>query len=259
MTKFVVIASGKGGVGKTTTAINLGSALSTYGKDVIVVDANISTPNIGIYLGSAAVPISLHNVLRDEHHISDAIYMHANGLKIVPGSIASKDSNTKEHEKLPEKLLDLTGMTDIVIIDSGAGVGEESISAIKSADEVILVTHPELASITDTLKTINIAKKLGKKIGGIIVTRTSGDDLDIPLKNIEELLEHKIIGDIPDDDTFRAAKYTKNPITYSHPDSPGAIAYKKIAAKLLGQKYIHSVTKKEESMMDDILRKIGFK
>ncbi|MBT4352275.1 P-loop NTPase [archaeon] len=259
MTKFIVIASGKGGVGKTTTAINLGSALSTYGKDVIVVDANISTPNIGIYLGSSTVPISLHNVLRDENHISEAIYMHANGLKIIPGSISAKDSGIKHHEKLSEKMLDLTGMTDIVIIDSGAGISEESISAIKSGDEIILVTHPELASITDTIKTINVAKKHGKKIAGVIITRSSGDDLDIPLKNIETLLEHKIIGEIPDDDTFRAAKYTKNPITYSHPESAGAIAYKKLAAKLLGQKYVHSVTKKEDSMMDDILKKIGFK
>jgi septum site-determining protein MinD len=88
MTRFISIISGKGGVAKTTTSINLGAALSYFGKDVIVVDANLTTPNIGVHLGVPVVPVHLHHALQGKHNIRDAVYMHPGGTKFVPASIA---------------------------------------------------------------------------------------------------------------------------------------------------------------------------
>jgi len=74
MTKIITLVSGKGGCGKTTTSINLGIALTYFNKDVTVVDADLTTPNIGIHLGVPLVPINLHHVLQNKHSIDEAIY-----------------------------------------------------------------------------------------------------------------------------------------------------------------------------------------
>jgi len=75
MAKIITITSAKGGVGKTTTSINLGAALNAFGHDVVIVDANLTTPNVGLHLGAPIVPISLNHVLNGKADIEDAIYL----------------------------------------------------------------------------------------------------------------------------------------------------------------------------------------
>ena len=135
MTKFIVIASGKGGVGKTTTAINLATALNSFGREVILIDANLSTPNVGIYLGSSKVPVSLHDVLSGEKKIREAMYIHKNGIKVIPASISLKDREKAKHNFLDKYIKELAGSADIVIIDSANGLGGEALSAIKAGDD----------------------------------------------------------------------------------------------------------------------------
>ena len=102
MTKIITITSGKGGVGKTTTAINLAAALNSFGKEVILVDANLSTPNVGLHFGAPIVPITLNHVLNGKAEIADAIYEHASGTKIMPSSLSVKDLRNINHSKLKE-------------------------------------------------------------------------------------------------------------------------------------------------------------
>src|SRR4030043_2044422 len=84
MNRIFVITSGKGGVGKTTTAINLGAAMNYFGKDVLIIDGNLSTPNVGIHLNSPEVPINLHHVLSKKAEAYEAVYEHESGMKIMP-------------------------------------------------------------------------------------------------------------------------------------------------------------------------------
>ena len=91
MAKIIVINSGKGGVGKTTTAINLGAGLNSLSKNVVVVDANLNTPNVGIHLGAPIVPITLNHVLKGKADIEDAVYEHSSGTKIIPSSLSIKE------------------------------------------------------------------------------------------------------------------------------------------------------------------------
>lgn len=163
MTKIIAIISGKGGVGKTTSAINLGAALSDLGKDVTVVDANLTTPNVGLHLGVPVVPVSLHDILKSEKHITESVYLHPSGLKIIPASIALKDIEDVNLRRLKEKIAGLRGVGDIIIIDSAAGLGKEAVAAIESADEVIIVTNPELPAVTDALRSIKLVEKKVKK------------------------------------------------------------------------------------------------
>jgi len=100
MAKIITITSGKGGVGKTTTAINLGAALNSFGKDVVILDANLTTPNVGLHLGAPIVPVSLNHVLLGKADLEDAIYEHESGTKIIPSSLSVKELKRLNHRKL---------------------------------------------------------------------------------------------------------------------------------------------------------------
>ena len=95
MTRFVVIASGKGGVGKTFVSLNLATALSQFGRDVILVDANLSTPHIGMHLGSTTFPVTIHDVLQGKKHIHQALYQHPSKITVVPGSVSLNSVSSK--------------------------------------------------------------------------------------------------------------------------------------------------------------------
>ena len=91
MGKSYVIVSGKGGVGKTTTAVNLGAALNKIDEDVVIVDTNLTTPNVGLHFGAPIVPVHLNHVMQGRAGIEEAIYEHESGTKIVPASLSLKD------------------------------------------------------------------------------------------------------------------------------------------------------------------------
>ncbi len=234
MTKLITITSGKGGVGKTTTAINLGAALNEFGKEVIILDANLTTPNVGLHLGAPIVPISLNHVLLGKARIGDAIYEHSSGTKIVPSSLSVKELRNLSHDKLKEVGKKLRKMADFVIYDSAAGLGEEAIAAIESADELIIVTNPEIPAVTDALKTSKLIEELGKQIRGVIVTKVRNTKTEMPINNIKEMLELPILGVIPDDKNVQTALVMKDALVHTHPHSKASRAYKKIAAKIIG-------------------------
>src|SRR3989304_5349675 len=102
MSRIITITSGKGGVGKTTTSINLATALNFFGKEVIIVDANLTTPNVGLHLGAPIVPISLNHVLQGKAKIQDAIYEHESGTKILPSSLSISELRKINHNKIKE-------------------------------------------------------------------------------------------------------------------------------------------------------------
>ncbi|MBN1386523.1 cell division ATPase MinD [Candidatus Woesearchaeota archaeon] len=255
MTKFIVVASGKGGVGKTSTAINLGTALASFGKKVLVVDANLSNPHLSILLGSPTLPITLHDVLQGRKHITEAAYVHPSGLKIIPSCISPERFDPA---RLPEVLVDLHGATDLVIVDSSAGFSAESVAALRSADEVIVVTSPDLPSVTSAFKTIRLAEEEGVQVLGVVVNRVTGDHFDMALENIHTLLEKPILAVIPEDPNMRKSVYLKHPIVYTHPDSQASTHFKYLAAKVLGERYVETMEKQQkDNKFHQMLKKIG--
>jgi septum site-determining protein MinD len=234
MSRLITIASGKGGVGKTTTSINLGTALNSFGKEVIVVDANLTTPNIGLHLGAPIVPISLNHILNGKAKISDAIYEHESGTKIIPSSLSINDMKNLNPARLKEVGKRLRKMADIVIYDCAAGLGEEALAAMDSADEIIIVTNPEIPAVTDALKTAKMIEQMGKNVRGVIVTRVTRAKTEMPISNIAEMLELPILGVIPEDKKAQAALSMKEALIHAYPKSKAAKAYKRIAARLIG-------------------------
>jgi len=88
MSRFIVITSGKGGVGKTTTSVNLAVAMQALDEDVTLVDVNLTTPNVGLHLGAPVVPVTLNHVLSGRAEIEDSIYEHESGTKVIPSSLS---------------------------------------------------------------------------------------------------------------------------------------------------------------------------
>jgi len=237
MKRVIVITSGKGGVGKTTTTINLGAALNHFGENVLIVDANMSTPNVGIHLNSPEVPINLNHVLNDRANLIDAVYEHESGLKIVPSSLSIKELKKIKPEKIKNLKKDFHKFSNYILLDSAAGLGNEAISAIDAADELILVTNPEMPAITDALKTIKLAEEMNKTVTGIIITRVRRNKFELSPEIVKEMLEVPILGMIPEDTVMQHSLRLKNAVIHTHPKSKPSRAYKEIAANILGIYY----------------------
>ena len=255
MSKIIVIISGKGGVGKTTTAINLGAAINYFGKDVLVIDANLSTPNIGLHLNSPEVPINLNHVLLDKADPVEAVYEHESGMKIMPSSLSINELKRLKPERLKDFKNDFKKLSEYIIVDSAAGLGNEATAAIQLADEIIIVTNPEMPAITDALKTIKLAEQYKKPIKGIIMTRVRKDKIEMQPYAVKDMLDSPVIGMIPEDIAIKESQNIKDAIIHTHPKSLPARAYKEIAAQLLGVEYDSDADK--EKRLRILLRKLG--
>jgi septum site-determining protein MinD len=237
MTRLIVLTSGKGGVGKTTLSSNLAAALTDFGENVIVMDTNLTTPNLGIHLGMHLTRNTLHDVLKGYSRLKDAIYPHPYGFKVIPAGLSLNDLKGVDVGRLPEVSLNLMGKADYVIMDSAAGLGKEAISALTSSDETIIVTNPDLPSATDALKIISIAKESNVKIIGAVINRVKGNSYELTKNEVENLLKVPIIAEIPEDPNVALSIAAKRPLVEFYPQSPAAMEIKKLAASLSGKKY----------------------
>ncbi len=235
MARIIVINSGKGGVGKTTTAINLGISLNKLKKEVVIVDVNLNTPNVGLQLGAPIVPVTLNHVLKGKANIEDAIYEHSSGTKIVPSSLSIKELTKFNTKKIPEILNKLSTLCDYVIVDSAAGFGEEVIAVLEAADEIIIVTNPEMPAVTDALKAVKVARQMKKEVNGVIVTRHNNVKYEMPLSSIKSMLETQIIGVIPEDKAVKEALNLRDAVCHTHPRSKVSKKYNEIARKVAGE------------------------
>lgn len=237
MTKFIAIASGKGGVGKTTTAINLACALSGFGKDSIVVDSNIGSAHVALYLGSPLLKPTLNDALRGTHHITEVAYLHPSGVKIIPADTSLYASENTPLHNLGDTLVGLAGATDIVIVDVGSGFRNDVLHTIKAVDEMIVVATPDIGSVSDCIKMIHVAENHGVDVLGVVINKATGRH-ELTEKNISTLLEKPILAVIPEDQNVKRSLLSKHPVLYAYPDSISSIAFKQLAATMLGQKYV---------------------
>jgi septum site-determining protein MinD len=237
MTRIIVVASGKGGVGKTTLVSNLSAALAKYGKKVLALDANMTTSNLALHLGMHLYPKTLHDFFEGRAKIDDIVYTHKTGFSVIPADISlRKEKNLRSHHYI-DVLYNLLENYDFILIDSPAGLGKDTISIIEAADEMITVTNPELPAITDALKLTLIAKKHMTHNLGVVVNRIKGEAHEIPIEHIERILGIPVIGRIPEDKEVRKSIALKEPLVVYNPKSHAAQHMRALAAYLIGEKY----------------------
>ncbi|MBW2993315.1 cell division ATPase MinD [Candidatus Woesearchaeota archaeon] len=255
MTRFIAVLSGKGGVGKTTTSINLGTALKKLGKDVTIVDTNFTTPDVGLNLGISRPSATINDVFDREKTISDATYSHESGIQIIPADIsinAIQDLNLKHMKHVFKQL---QGTTEIVIIDSSAGLGIETQSMMEFADEILVVTNPDLTSVTNALKTIKVAEGKEKTVIGVVLNKARKDNIEMSVEDVESMLDMPVIGIIPEHDDVRKAQKERHPVVFLKPDSNASVGFRNLAAKIIGEE--PEAINRKGNFIISLLKKMG--
>jgi len=237
MTRVISIISGKGGVGKTTTTANLGAALAERGKNVVILDANLTTPNLSLHLGIPLYPITLHDVLKGKAFMSEATYTHPSGFKVIPASLSVDALKGLNAGRLQKAITEILGKYEIVLIDSAAGLGKEATAAIEAADEILIVTNPEMPAVTDALKTIKVAERSGARITGVVVNRIKKEGHELSEEDIESMLDIPIIASVPEDSAVPQSISAKMPVVHFSPRSRAAREFKRLAARLVNEGY----------------------
>jgi septum site-determining protein MinD len=221
---------------------NLASALSERGKRVIAVDANLTTPNLGIHFGIPLSPITLHDVLKGAASVYDAMYEYKKGLKILPAGLSLKDLRGTDARSLSNALLELLGTSDIILLDSSAGLGKEALAAIESSDEILVVVNPDVSSVTDALKALKLSKEIGTKTIGIVVNKRANRKHELSNSEILNMLEnHKILAEIPDDTKVARSIAVRLPVVQRYPNIEASNQIRKLAAHVLGEEYKYSI------------------
>ncbi|MDD4352820.1 MAG: cell division ATPase MinD [Candidatus Nanoarchaeia archaeon] len=241
MARVIAFVSGKGGVGKTTTAVNVAQALFDSKKKVLLVDANVTTPNVSLHYSINPGGFSLHEVLNGKIGIEQVIYKTETGLLVIPGGLNFDNLKTKIKKSLASMLLSLMDKFDYIIIDAGAGLGMETQMAIRACEEVVLVTNPELPAITDALRAKKLAEDLRVNLLGVVLNKKTGLDFDLKDQNIADFLELPIIGDIPFDINVSKSIKERIPVVTAYPLSKAAKAIKKL---------VNIITKEELYIQD---------
>ncbi len=237
--KSIAVISGKGGVGKTTTTINLGVALAQFGKQVVVVDTNLITPNVSLYLGLPPTPADLNSALKGKAGIRDAICTHESGIRVVPAGLSILEStNEPVLAEYRDVLAPLNDFHDVVLLDCAAGLWGGIAKSMRAADEVIVVTNPELPALVDALKSIKMAEKLKVPLRGVILNKVGGTSYEARPEIIEGILNnYKILGRVPYDKNVAKSAAVKKPVVHHKPYSKASRVYRKIAADILGIEY----------------------
>ncbi|NGM68167.1 P-loop NTPase [Natronolimnobius sp. AArcel1] len=227
------IASGKGGVGKTTTTVNIGTALAQAGKRVAVVDVDLGMANLAGFVSLTPDSTTLHDVLAGDASIEDATYRLADNIVAVPSGTGLDEYAEASPEGLGDVINDLRTAYDYVLLDVGAGISHETVLPLGLADAVLVVSTPEPAAVQDSKKTIELTARANGSVAGLVVTRTHPGS-DISYEEIAARLEIPLLGTVPEDSAARESVYAGTPLVVYNAEGPAAIAYRTLAADLAG-------------------------
>ncbi|MCK5234527.1 MAG: AAA family ATPase [Candidatus Aenigmarchaeota archaeon] len=231
MTEIISIVSGKGGVGKTTLTSNLADGLSKENKSVLVVDANISGANLGIHMNMLDPGIDLNSVLAGKSELTDAVYRHANGFHVLPAALNVAGENMRGFKSI---ISSLVGNYDFILIDTAAGADSEVKEAISASDSVLIVTNPDIPSVSNAALVKRLASNLGKPIKGIILNMSRGEYLELSDVEISKFLGENIISKIPyHKDVKQSIVLGKSVLDYNR-NSPPSVEISSLSRKLCG-------------------------
>lgn len=238
--RIVTVTSGKGGVGKTTTTANIGVALARRGRRVAVIDGDIGLRNLDVVMGlENRVVYNLVHVVRGAVEAERALIRD----KRVPGlMMLAADQHSDKDDVSPDEMRDvceaLRAHVDYVLVDSPAGIEQGFRNALAPADEVILVTTPEVSSVRDADRVIGLVEAAGKPPPRLVLNRVKADlvargDM-MTTEDVLDILHIDLLGVVPDDTAIIAATNRGEPVALGDESRAGR-AFHNIAARLEGE------------------------
>lgn len=231
----LAIASAKGGVGKSTTSINLGAALQALTGSVVVVEVDLAMANLLDLIDidfHPDVDPSLHDVLADRSEASAAVYEAEGGFDIMPSGPDIEGYASLEPRKLGATVETLRDLYDVILLDTGAGLSYETLLPLGLADGVLLVSTPRLASVRDTQKTKNLTERVGGKVIGIVFTQ-SGTGSAPPPERIADHMGVELFGHVPDDPNIPESQDAGMSVIAYDIATPAAEAYWSIGERVV--------------------------
>ena len=249
LARVITVTSGKGGVGKSNTSINLAIQFRKIGKKVIILDADFGMANIEIMFG--AVP---------KHNLFDLIYQGKDIKEIITwgpmevgfisggSSIAGMSNLSRDYlNYIIRNLAELDTIADIIIVDTGAGISDAVMEFLVASGEILLVTTPEPTSITDSYSLLKVlyrhprfdqeATKV-KMIANRVAKEPEGEILFQKLNAVVERylkIPMSFLGSVPEDIQLSRAVMQQLPVSLQNPSARSTLAYERIAEKLLGR------------------------
>ena len=263
MSEVIVITSGKGGVGKTTTTANLGAGLAMRGSKVVLVDTDTGLRNLDLLLGlENRIMYDLVDVTSGRVPYKKALVRHKklDTLFLLPTSQV-KDKSAVDPGQLVELCKELRKEFDYILIDCPAGIEQGFQTAIAAADCAIVVTMPEISAVRDADKIIGELGRADKNNVKLIVNRIrpkmveKGDMLD--MADINEILSIECIGQVPDDELVVTSTNRGEPVILVEKSQAGR-AYRNVVGRICGEE-IPFMTFEKEGFMDWLKRVFGMK
>ena len=264
LTRVLLITAGKGGVGKTTTAINLAHSLYRFGRQVVLVDFNIYSADVNLQLGAFRVDKTLHDVSMKKARIEDALYMHNSGITFIPSALSLSKQKSVNEDKLLDTLQEtldfLNGRTEVVIIDAGIIFMNHVNKLLDKVDDVILVTTPDKESVVNTLKASKLIEEKNKNILGVVVNKVRNSPIELSEKEIELFVEKPVLVTIPQDTAVEDSVRLEFPVVHYKPDAQSSVKFEELAKKLIGPSYVKQMEDNErKGIFFKVLKLLGLK
>lgn len=242
--RIIAVTSGKGGVGKTNLTINLALALTEYGQRVIILDGDLGLANVDVAFGLTA-RYTIEHLLSGEKTIEQILLAGPRGVGIIPGGSGVQELANLERAKLSNVIANLgrlEKMADLLIIDTGAGLGNIVTNFLRAADDIVLVTTPEPTALTDAYGLLKSLRQEANEVPIHVVinrVRTEADAratfkrLDVA---VQKFLQKSInmLGWVYDDSLMGCSVMQQEPLGISYPESSAYRCIQWIAGKVTG-------------------------
>ena len=268
MTQIMVVTSGKGGVGKTTTTAAIGAALAEAGEKVVVIDFDVGLRNLDLVLGAERrVVFDIVNVIQGDAKLPQALIRdkRVNKLHLLPAS-QTRDKDALTAEGVARVIDELRERFDWVICDSPAGIERGATLAMRHADIAVVVTNPEISSVRDSDRIVGLVdSKTERAERGewveklLLVTRfdaqraARGEMLSVD--EILDVLSLPLLGVVPESQDVLQASNLGIPVTLAKPNSAAARGYADAARRLTGEVVDFAIPRERKAIFGNLFRR----
>jgi septum site-determining protein MinD len=239
MSKVIALASGKGGVGRTSLTFNLGVAMPMFGEEVVMVDLDLLMTNMDVITGLLNPDVTLLDVFMQGKPLEDCVYEISKGTMVVPTGMHFETLKSIKPDQIAWKSVieEISGYGNIFLMDLPSGINTNIYEALPEETEAILVTNSTMLSVADTLKTRILFNELNINITGFVLNMWYDDKFLLSVNEIESILEVPMMATIPYDKEMDRSLALGRSLVEINPSSPTSNAIMQLAADLLGKKH----------------------